>query len=53
LELRFERSALGRRRRGKPRAQLIALLGAVPTSMDFQGVQASTHDDDAPSQRHV
>jgi len=49
LQLRFDRGALARRRRRKLRAQLGPFLFAVPTSMDFGGVQTSTHDDDPPS----
>ena len=49
LQLRFDRGALARRRRRKHRAQLVPFLLAVPTSMDFGGVQTSTHDDDPPS----
>jgi len=49
LQLRFDRGALARRRRRKLRAQLVPFLLAVPTSMDFGGVQTSTHDDDPPS----
>ena len=49
LQLRFDRGALARRRRPKLRAQLVPFLLAVPTSMDFGGVQTSTHDDDPPS----
>ena len=49
LQLRFDRGALARRRRRKLRAQLVPFLCAVPTSMDFGGVQTSTHDDDPPS----
>src|SRR3989442_2493513 len=53
LELRFDRGAPDRRRRREPRTQLVALLFAMPTSMDFRGVQTLTHDDDAPSLRLV
>ena len=48
-QLRFDRGALARRRRRKLRAQLVPFLFAVPTSMDFGGVQTSTHDDDSLS----
>jgi hypothetical protein len=47
-QLRFDRGAPDRRRRRKLRTQLVPLLHAVPTSMDFRGVQTSTHYD-APS----
>jgi hypothetical protein len=50
LELRFERSAPTGRCGRQPRAQFVALLRAVPTPMDFHGVQTCTHDD-APSPR--
>ena len=49
LQLRFDRGALARRRRRKLRARFVPFLFAVPTSMDFEGVQTSTHDDDPPS----
>lgn len=49
LQLRFDRGALARRCRRKLRTQLVPFLLAVPTSMDFGGVQTSTHDDDPPS----
>src|SRR5438034_3538613 len=49
LQLRFDRGAPDRRRRCKLRAELVPFLFAVPTSMDFGGVQTSTHDDDPPS----
>ena len=44
-QLRLNRGAPGRRCRRKLRAQLVPLFDAVPTSMDFGGVQASTHCD--------
>src|SRR5258708_5568186 len=47
LQLRFDRGAPGRGSRGQQRAQLVPLLFAVPTPMDFRGVQTSTHDDPA------
>jgi len=49
LQLRFDRGALACRRRRKLRAQLVSFLFAVPTSMDFGGMQTSTHDHDPPS----
>ena len=49
-QLRFNRGAPSRRCRRKLRAQLVPLLEAVPTSMDFRGVQTSTHGD-GPSRR--
>jgi hypothetical protein len=51
-ELRFDRGAPDGRRRRKLRTQLVPLLRAVPTSMDFRGVQTSAHDD-APSKRYA
>jgi hypothetical protein len=49
LQLRVDRGALARRRRRKLRAQLVPFLSAVLTSVDFGGMQTSTHDDDPPS----
>src|SRR5258708_6508002 len=45
LQLRFNRGAPYRRRRRQLRAQLLPFLFSMPPSMDFGGVQTSTHDD--------
>jgi hypothetical protein len=49
LQLRLDRGALARRRRRKLRAQLVPFLSAVLTSVDFGGMQTSTHDHEPPS----